>query len=318
MSKTTRNNDNAETKAQIGEPRRADDAPPMNGDAGDFRKLRVFKRSFGLGWSPDYPDIRDFTLETPAIKQVLGATAGATATAVSRDLRGLFSPIEDQGSLGSCTAQAAVGLLEYYERSVLGRHVDASRLFVYKLTRKLLGWTGDTGAYLRTTMKALALFGAPPEEHYPYIISQYDAEPSTFAYALAQNWQALSYYRLDPAGVSGDAALATLKSRLAMAQPAMFGFTVYSNLPTVTTTGEIPYPRAADRVAGGHAVIACGYDDAKVIDGVPGAILIRNSWGTGWGMNGYGWLPYRYFTNRIATDIWSMLRSEYIDLAPFA
>ena len=70
--------------------------------------------------------------------------------------------------------------------------------------------------------------------------------------------------------------------------------------------------------AGGHAVVAVGYDDAKVINGVAGAIKIRNSWGTGWGAAGYGWLPYRYFTNRLATDIWSLVRSEYIDLAPFA
>jgi C1A family cysteine protease len=302
-----------ETPAAVTDP-----TPPMNDDVGDFRNLRVFKRTFGLGWSPDYPDIRDYTLETPAVASVLGSTVGITTLPTNIDLRSSFSPIEDQSSLGSCTSQAAVGLLEYYERTTLQRHVDASRLFLYKVTRKLLGWTGDTGAYLRTTMKALALFGAPPEEHYPYNISQYDAEPDAFAYALAQNWQALSYYRLDPAGISGQVALDTLKSRLAQRQPAMFGFTVYSSLPTVTTTGEIPYPRSTDRVVGGHAVVAAGYDDNKLIDGVAGAILIRNSWGTSWGMAGYGWLPYRYFTNRIATDIWSMVRSEYIDLAPFA
>ena len=71
-------------------------------------------------------------------------------------------------------------------------------------------------------------------------------------------------------------------------------------------------------MVGGHAAVAAGYDDANVIDGVAGAIKIRNSWGTSWGQAGYGWMPCRYFTNRLATDIWSMVRSEYIDLAPFA
>jgi C1A family cysteine protease len=263
--------------------------------------------------------VRYYTVQSPPVAAVLKwAGVNATVLPTKIDLSASFSPIENQGNLGSCTANAAVGLLEYYERVALGRHVDASRLFIYKTTRKLLGWTGDTGAYLRTTMKALALFGAPPEEHYPYDITKYDDEPSQFAYALAQNWQALSYFRLDPAGSSGQAALDALKQRLSQHQPAMFGFTVYSSLPTVTTTGEIPYPKATDRVAGGHAVVAAGYDDGKVIDGVAGAIKIRNSWGTGWGQAGYGWLPYRYFTNRLATDIWSMVRSEYIDLGPFA
>ena len=296
-----------------------DDPPLMNEDETDFRTLRVFKRAFGLGWTPDYPDVRDYTLQSAPVASVLKTTLTATTALPAKvDLASKFSPIESQGNLGSCTSQAAVGLLEYYERTVLGRHVDASRLFVYKTTRKLLGWTGDTGAYLRTTMKALALFGAPPEEHYPYNINQYDAEPASFIYALAQNWQALSYYRLDPAGSAGQVALDALKTRLSQKQPAMFGFTVYSSLPTTTSTGEIPYPKSTDRVAGGHAVVAVGYDDAKVINGVAGAIKIRNSWGTGWGAAGYGWLPYRYFTNRLATDIWSLVRSEYIDLAPFA
>ena len=288
-----------------------------NGDT-DLRSLRSHGVR-GLGWTPDFPDIRDYTLETPTVAAVLGPTSVPLKVAPPQvDLEAGFSPVEDQQSIGSCCAQAGVGLLEYYERVTLGRHVDASRLFLYKVTRKLLGWTGDTGAYLRTTMKAMALFGVPPEEHYPYVISRYDAEPDSFVYALAQNWQASQYYRLDPAGTTGPQALANLKARLALRQPAKFGFTVYSSMPQVTATGVIPYPRPGDRVVGGHAVIAMGYDDSKVIDGVPGAIKIRNSWGVNWGQRGYGFLPYSYFTTRLAQDIWSLVRSEYIDLAPFA
>jgi C1A family cysteine protease len=74
----------------------------------------------------------------------------AKAAPASVDLRAWCSPIEDQGNLGSCTANAGVGLLEYYERRAFGKHLDGSRLFLYKASRNLLGWTGDTGAYLRT------------------------------------------------------------------------------------------------------------------------------------------------------------------------
>lgn len=286
----------------------------------DFRRLRT-SGNRGLGWMPDLPDIRDFTVDSPEIQAspLMKATRSPPKAAAPRVLLDpYFPPVENQGELGSCTAQAYAGLLEYYERRALNRHVDASRLFLYKVTRKLMGVTGDTGAYLRTTMQAAALFGLPPEKHYPYVINKYDLEPEQFVYALAQNWQATSYFRLDPAGSTGAEALAALKARIPQGQPAMFGFTVYSSMPYQTTTGIIPFPKSGDRVEGGHAVIACGYDDAKIVDGAPGAIRIRNSWGAGWGEKGYGWLSYKWFTQRLAIDIWALARSEYMDLTPFA
>ena len=290
---------------------------------GDFRRLRT-RRGRGLGWLPDLPDIRDFTISSPEVQAspLMKATASAPLKAVPPkvDLRSFFSPVEDQGALGSCTAQAYVALLEYFERRALRRHVDASRLFLYKVTRKLMGVTGDTGAHLRTTMQAAALFGLPPEHQYPYVVSKFDLDPDAYVYSLAQNWQATSYFRLDPAGTTGVQALANIKARLSQGQPSMFGFTVYSSMPYTTSSGIVPYPKPGDRVDGGHAVVAVGYDDAANMGvGVPpGAVMIRNSWGTRWGVRGYGWLPYRWFTDRLAIDIWSLARSEYVDLTPFA
>ncbi|CCI27855.1 Similar to tr/Q3VKM6/Q3VKM6_9CHLB Peptidase C1A (fragment) [Microcystis aeruginosa PCC 9808] len=134
-----------------------------------------------MGWLPDYPDIRDVTFQServpsklqalgqPSVKQMLakvGATTSAPAALpASVDLRPWCSPIEDQKNIGSCTAHAGVGLVEYFERRAFGKHLDASRLFLYKVTRNLLHWTGDTGAFLRSTMYALTLFGVPPEEY---------------------------------------------------------------------------------------------------------------------------------------------------------
>jgi len=144
----------------------------------------------GMGWLPDWPDFRDFTPEHEEVKELL-AGAGITKPPedlapklpATVDLRAYFSPVENQGNLGSCTANAGCGVLEYFERRAYGNHIDASRLFLYKVTRDLLGWTGDTGAFLRSTMGAMSMFGVPPEKYWPYVVSKFDDEPTSFLYA---------------------------------------------------------------------------------------------------------------------------------------
>jgi C1A family cysteine protease len=271
-----------------------------------------------MGWHPDLPDFRDYTGETEAVQEVLAESPqlrkAARSLPKSVDLRPWCSPIEDQGRLGSCTAQAGVGLYEYFERRAHNKHVDGSRLFLYKVTRKLMGLTGDTGAYLRDTMKGLVVFGVPPERYWPYRVEQYDAEPTAFLYTFAQAFQALKYYRLDPPAARPDEILVNVRRSLAGQLPSMFGFTVYESIPpSGDGKGEIPMPAPSDAVAGGHAVLAVGYDDDKRIGSAKGALLIRNSWGTGWGMGGYGWLPYDYILASLADDFWTLVSGEFVD-----
>lgn len=293
-----------------------------------------------MGWLPDYPDLRDITshsetvttrlrtLGQPSVKDMLGkvGVAGpAPSLPASVDLRPWCSAIEDQKSIGSCTAHAGVGLVEYFERRAFGKHIDSSRLFLYKVTRNLMHWTGDTGAFLRSTMYALTLFGTPPEEYYPYVIADFDKEPSAFCYAFAQNYQAISYYRLDPPGTTPANLLSQIKTYLANGLPSMFGFTVYNSIDQAAANGgKIPYPTRGEKVVGGHAVNAVGYDDSIKIRNAnrggietTGALLIRNSWGTAWGSGGYGWLPYQYVLAGLATDWWSLLKNEWIDTGQF-
>lgn len=276
------------------------------------------KRLGGMGWERDLPDFRDLSTETEEIKALLVKSrplkSVMKAMPSSIDLRKWCSPIEDQGNLGSCTANAGVGLMEYFQRRAFGKHLDGSRLFLYKATRNLLGWTGDQGAYLRSTMKSMVLFGIPPEQHWPYNIPGFDYEPSPFCYAFAQNYKAIRYYRLDYPGVSASQILRNVRGYLAAGLPCMFGFSVFSSMPgRGDGTGNIPFPGPGDSFEGGHAVVAVGFDDTQKIGKDKGAILIRNSWGTNWGEKGYGYLPYSYIEQGLAVDFWSLVQADFVD-----
>lgn len=290
----------------------------------------------GLGWLPDVPKPNDYSEDHPEVAPLFGKTQlaarsaqmgaakakgaapAAPAAPPAVDLRQWFSPIEDQGQLGSCTANAAVGLIEYFEKRALGRFTDASRLFVYKTERDLLGWVGDTGAYLRTAMEALVLFGAPPERYWPYDISRFDVEPSAFCYAFGANYQAVKYFRLDPNATPAAQVLANIKVFLAAGFPSMFGFPVYTEYDHPLPGGLVAFPGAGSHYRGGHANVAAGYDDNLKIGNDKGALLIRNSWGPSWANAGYGWLSYRYVTDGLATDWWSLISAKWVDTGQFS
>ena len=293
-------------------------------------------KKVGTGWMPSVPDLRDYTPETDEISKMIkkvGIKSEATSfkgIPSSVDLKQWCAPIEDQGSLGSCTAQAAAGIVEYFEKRAYGKHIDASRLFIYKTTRNLMGVEGDTGAWLRTTMGALVLTGVAPEKYWPYTTKKsgkktFDEEPSSFVYAVADNYEALRYFCYDPIGqnIPRDKVLKRVKLYLAYGIPSMFGFYGFDSFGHSNVAGGIPFPCPGEDAKWGHAIVAVGYDDKKKIKNTicnkttTGALLIRNSWGTGWGDNGYGWLPYDYVLNGYALDFWSMLSMEWVDTKHF-
>ena len=266
------------------------------------------RKSYGLGWLPDIPDLRDYTPEHEEIRKIFKSSFRAKKLPSEIDLREFCSPIEDQSNLGSCTAQAVLGLVEYLERKTKGENLDASRRFLYKITRNLYNLKGDTGAFIRGTIRALRIFGACPEKYWSYDVSRFDEEPSSFCYAFAQAYRAIKYFRL--ANTDPKKLLEELKLYLSKGLPLAFGFTVYSSIydEKVEKTGDIPFPRPGDRVVGGHAIMAVGYNDKKK------ALIIRNSWGPSWGDKGYGTLPYDYILKDLADDFWVITSLEYVSL----
>jgi len=302
-----------------------------------------------FGWLPDFPDIRDrfYSYSKPNDKTVpdsekkesikaMREKAGSKSkkrvfTKTKNVLPGkseidtkYFCPPDDQGPNNSCTAHAGTSLVEYFENRISGNYEKKSKMFLYKVTRNLMDFEGDTGAFVRSTMKALVLFGVPPEKYWPYTNDKIKEEPTQFCYAFGQNYQAIQYYRLDKQNTQRDEVLQEIKINIVKQLPVMFGFTVYNNISASKKNGGlIAFPSKKNKLLGGHAVVVIGYDDKKVIeiaednDKTIGAFKIRNSWGEDWGEEGYGWLPYKYLEEGLAKDFWSIIKNEWVNNKEF-
>lgn len=251
----------------------------------------------GLGWRPDLPDVRDyeygnrFTVERPA------------ALPLSVSLRGMQSPVRDQGNEGSCVGHAIAAGVDCLRRSDKRREARwraddtiYSPRWVYHRARFLEGpqWVQiDAGAYIRFGIKGVAKEGIPPESNWRYEPGKFTDAPTFFAESQKARWKLGLYTRC--------ATLAETLNSLDAGRPVVFGFTCYSSMfsPHVARTGVIPLPSGS--VEGGHAVLAVGYDRARKL------IEFKNSWGADWGDDGYGWLPFAYFDNRnLSDDHWSL------------
>lgn len=119
---------------------------------------------------------------------------------------------------------------------------DGQMLCTASGARNHMGTTGDMGTDCRLTMAGLALFGVPPEKYWPYVIPDFEKEPTAFVYSLAQNYKGLVYLKLDLPGMTPTALLQKIKISIANGWPVMFGFTLYQSYTQAMVTGEIPYP----------------------------------------------------------------------------
>jgi len=241
------------------------------------------------GWHPDTPDHRDQQWRPPA-------TLGATPPSMV-DLSGAMPPIYDQGQLGSCTANAIAGLMQYTQMREGLPDYTPSRLFIYYEERKREGTiASDAGAMIRDGMKVVAKLGAPPETEWPYDIARFTEHPPVQCYYDATGDRALSYARVPRP---------SLKAALAANHPVVIGFSVYESFETsaVALTGDAPMPALGEDLLGGHAVLLCGYDDRT------GRWLLRNSWGVDWGNHGYFTLPYQYLIqSSLSNDFWTITK----------
>jgi len=237
------------------------------------------------GWIPDVPDQRDYLYS--AIRPVIRLPDKV-------DLRKGCSKVERQGKLGSCTAQALAGNLEFLDKKLDGKYTDTSRLFIYYNERVLIDTVDyDSGASLRDGIKTLKNDGVCSEESWPYMIEKFDQKPPNKCYIEAKKHCIQSYHRINN--------LQEMLVCLAEGFPFVFGFTVYESFDAarVRKTGVVHMPKKGEKTIGGHAVLAVGYDRVKK------QFLVRNSWGKEWGRDGYCTMPFKYLET-LGGDFWTV------------
>lgn len=242
------------------------------------------------GWIPDYPDARDHLFAAPhAIMSDLPPKV---------DLTSGFAPPYDQGQLGSCTGNAIAGAIQF-DRRKASQQPDfmPARLFVYYNERVMERTVNtDSGAMIRDGIKSVARQGVCDETTWPYDTTKFTDKPPPAAYKEALKHKVVTYSRLPQITTQ-------LKGCLATGYPFIFGFSVYESFESdaVTTTGVVPMPDlTSEKLLGGHAVVAAGYDDSEQ------RFLVRNSWGPDWGDHGYFTMPYAYLTdNNLSDDFWT-------------
>lgn len=236
-------------------------------------------------WRPDVPDPRD-KLYT-AIRKNLPPFVISLC---------INNQVENQGQLGSCTGNAATTALEVALK--LGP-MQLSRLMAYFNARDLEGTVGyDAGATIRSVIKGLMKTGACEETTWPYKTSRFKAKPSPAAYSEAKEFVKMA--KDDGLVYKRVLTLNGVLTAIASGSPVVFGFVVPESFNDLPSSGIQPLPKKGERILGGHAVVADGYNIEKKY------VWVRNSWGEDWGLNGYFRMPFAWFTDprRLVDDMW--------------
>jgi hypothetical protein len=248
-----------------------------------------------------------FRAPHPSAKRYAAGESTVKSLPAKVDLRGHLTPVEDQGQLSSCVANAVAGAYEYLVKRHAEKDYGVSRLFVYYNARAKEGEvTEDGGSVIADAIQSLREDGACSEETWPYDADQVNEEPSQEAYDEAKNFL-VEDMQLVPVKIEA------WKNALAEGYPIVFGLGLYDSFDKQKKKGLVPMPspkEAARASHAGHSMLCVGYSDPDQV------FIVRNSWGTDWGDQGYCYIPYQYLMNAKYNDgdSWIIRQLQNLDV----
>jgi C1A family cysteine protease len=223
---------------------------------------------------------------------IAGGTLGAVAAPPpSVDLRKTWWTINDQEDTGSCVGWAtADGVVRYHmvKANRLPTNQMLSPRFVWMASKETDEYTtrADTfieeaGTSLKAAMDIVRKFGAVKETLLPFhIATKMHTGTENAFYTEAAQRKIASYFNLQR-------NLNQWKSWLATNGPILAALSVDQTWDNATATGGNLDVFMPNTVRGGHAIAIVGYLAS-------GRFIVRNSWGTGWGDGGFGYVTPAY------------------------
>jgi len=220
----------------------------------------------------------------------------------SVDLSSKFPPVGNQGRLGSCVSFAITYAYKTYQEGLdqkwdvsTNNHIF-SPAYVYSQTHGDNS-EGGGGSYFSSTFNLLRREGCTTLSDMQYDGNPYGwrTQPTEQQRANASKYKAENWYNV-PYGDYNE-----IRAHIAAGNAVVIGVKVYPDFDSLSPTNPI-YDDASGKSRGGHALCVVGYDDSKR------AIKIINSWGTNWGLDGYGWVSYDYIQSNytpiyVMTDV---------------
>ncbi len=259
-----------------------------------------------LGWSPDVSDLRDHTVSPGEVGE----------HPPNVDLRETDLELEPPTTVhkhASCSV-SILSMLDWQSRKWKGERINGSADFLHQLAVRTTGGGGATGVSIRSTLKTLRRYGAPPTDLCQSVQFMGDLLNNPELFGFSREFETIQFFRLDLWSQEFPSQLAAMKNWIVGGNPFLLGFAVPNNF--TYCKNYIPFDVSRGGTMGGTVGVVVGYnDDYPLYERLKighmqtenqGAFLIRTFWQDDWGRNDYFWLPYTFIKNRFACDAWAV------------